>query len=120
MKELLFLILLSMTYTISFAKGVVESKRDFECMRFYGISVDGQTDCFEEYAYYLDNVILYKAWQANMLDRWRKDKKGIIEKCKIFGKKYSEYSGFDNSYYACLMDSYADFNRNTKYLEKHK
>ncbi len=119
-KKSLIFILLSVLFNLSLAKGRVNSKENFQCEVEDGITILNETYCFEYSSEQLSNLILYKALQTGTVDRWQKDQKKIIEKCKVFGHKHSEYSGFEYVYSACVMDAYADFNRNTRYLEKKR
>ena len=118
-KPLIFMLSVA-AFNLSLAEGMVDSKESFKCEVEDGITIPSQTLCFEYNGDLLSNLILYKALQTGTVDRWQRDQKKIIEKCKVFGHKHSEYSGFEYVYSACVMDAYADFNRNTRYLEKKR
>ena len=118
MRKILIFMLLTVASNLSLAMGRVITEEYIDCESANGLNFDGITTCFQEYGDRLSNLILYKAQKTNTVSRWQKDKENIIKKCKSEGKRDSEYSGFEQPYYGCLMDAYADFNRNTKYLEK--
>ena len=119
-KRILIVVSLISVFNLSSAEGMVNSKSNIQCEIANGITISGQTAYFEDNSEQLSNLILYKALQTDTVDRWQRDQKKIIEKCKVFGHKHSEYSGFEYVYSACVMDAYADFNRNTRYLEKKR
>jgi len=119
-KKPLFFVLSVVVFNLSLAEGMVDWKESFQYEIANGITISGQTAYFEDNSEQLSNLILYKALQTDTVDRWQRDQKKIIEKCKVFGHKHSEYSGFEYVYSACVMDAYADFNRNTRYLEKKR